>query len=227
MPNLSFFESKHEFTTDYYPEEVVEEADDSDDDEYAPSSDDQITSPSPRRPTPPSGRDRPPRSASYRLSPLDPEDFTTLALLSSPRTLTSQETASAPANLVQLGRPPCYLYSEEQHDEFYRWLHTTTWFRNFGNARRASLNVAKIWTAARRKPRPQAWKFWYEGADIETGNPKIICKRCETTYTHPRHSRKNISSSEVSEPRPARSRGRGTTTISAANDPGLDDLLSV
>lgn len=74
----------------------------------------------------------------------------------------------------------CYKYTPEISSEFIEWWQTTQWFETQKDKGKKRKTIS--WGSQRKA---QGWEHFVEGASRVTGDPKIICIRCDTILTHP------------------------------------------
>lgn len=73
----------------------------------------------------------------------------------------------------------CYRFELEYKDEFITWHSTTQWYQQ-QDARLKKKTVT--WGS---KKNALGWQHFEEAALRNTGEPKVVCVRCQKTLKHP------------------------------------------
>lgn len=77
----------------------------------------------------------------------------------------------------------CYRFTRDNAYEFAIWFKSTTYFQ-VEEVRESEGRRKRVpnWGATRNA---SGWEHFFEGADRASGEPKIICTRCDTILAHP------------------------------------------
>jgi hypothetical protein len=75
-------------------------------------------------------------------------------------------------------RTRCYLYEESKRSTFLEWWGKCSW--TVANADKKNKHL--YWGGEKKAA---VWTHFHEGAIIQDGTPRIICKRCRSVLGHP------------------------------------------
>jgi hypothetical protein len=98
----------------------------------------------------------------------------------------------------------CYKWTSPSANAFSTWWCDTTWYRNNTQIPNPKLPV---WGSSKDAAN---WQYFVEGAVRSTGEPKIICIRCDKVMTHTfKHGTSAMSDHILTKGCISTSKGRG------------------
>jgi hypothetical protein len=108
--------------------------------------------------------------------PLESESFTEIDINSN-----IEGQPAGPNGCTLLGRTrSAVLFEHHRKTEFESWWSKTRW-AILDHERDARHRMSPNWGVKRSG----VWQFFHEGALMSTGEPKVICRRCEAILKHP------------------------------------------
>jgi hypothetical protein len=69
------------------------------------------------------------------------------------------------------------IWKEDTANEWHQW-----WTAKIANNINRDIFRHMVWTRSKRSP---IWTQFYQGAEIRTGNPKVLCQLCWRAFAHP------------------------------------------
>ena len=117
------------------------------------------------------------------------EDLSEVSLVSSPISYTTAPDIT----LTRIGRnKECFQWKRESHQLFLLWWNETPWVLEQPTMTCADLVKQMAWNSSQRIS--DSWRQYDQAARCISGEPVVVCRRCQGILAHPNAKRIGTSS---------------------------------